>query len=234
MGFFVGTSGYAFKEWKGTFYPAQHPDSQMLGFYSAKFPTVEINNTFYRMPREKNLLDWAEQVPDGFRFAIKATQRITHHAQLRDAGELVTYLAQTVQVLGSKLGPTLFQLPPFLKKDIPRLEAFLDILPKRWLVTIEFRHKSWFEDDQMFEALKARDVALCLSDQDEMATPAVATASWGYVRLHKLDYDQAGLATWAGTLKRMPWSDGYVYFKHDHSPGSGPPVAEALSGLLGG
>ena len=228
MAFFVGTSGYAFKEWKGVFYPAKLPDKDMLPFYSSKFPTVEINNTFYRMPKEKNLLDWAAQVPEQFRFAIKASQRITHHAQLRDAGELVGYLAQTVAVLGPRLGPTLFQLPPHLKKDIPRLEAFLAVLPKRWRVTMEFRNKTWFEDREVLDVLKAHDVALCISDQDEWVTPLEPTASWGYVRLHKLDYTDAGLTDWAAKLKALPWSDTFVYFKHDHSPGSGPPVAEAL------
>ncbi len=233
MAFFVGTSGYAFKEWKGPFYPAKLPDKDMLPFYAGRFPTVEINNTFYRMPREKNLLDWAAQVPDSFRFAIKASQRITHHAQLRDAGELVGYLAQTVAVLGPKLGPTLFQLPPHLKKDIPRLEAFLAVVPKRWRITIEFRNRTWFEDEQVVDVLRAHDVALCISDQDEWVTPLVATAGWGYVRLHKLDYDDPGLTDWAAKLKALPWSDTFVYFKHDHSPGSGPPVAEALIAKLG-
>ncbi len=228
MEFFVGTSGYAFKDWKGPFYPAKFPDAEMLGFYASRFPSVEINNTFYRMPREKHLLDWAAQVPDGFRFAIKASQRITHHAQLRDAGELVGYLAQTVAVMGPKLGPTLFQLPPFLKKDLPRLVGFLEILPKRWKVAIEFRHQSWFDDDQVVDALRAKDVALCISDQDELTTPLVATASWGYVRLHRFDYDRDGLSHWARTLRALPWGEAFVYFKHDHSPGSGPPVAEAL------
>lgn len=233
MARYVGTSGYAFKEWKGPFYPARMPDKEMLPFYAGKFSTVEINNTFYRMPQEKNFLDWAAQVPEGFRFAIKANQRITHHAQLRDAGELVEYFARTVAALGPKLGPTLFQLPPFLKKDLPRLEGFLDVVPKRWRIAIEFRHKSWFEDSAAFDLLRARDVALCLSDQDDMATPLVPTASWGYVRLHKLDYDDLALGTWADWLKSQSWEDSFVYFKHDHSPGSGPPVAEALIGKLG-
>ncbi|MFN0179126.1 MAG: DUF72 domain-containing protein [Gemmatimonadales bacterium] len=234
MGYYVGTSGYAFKEWKGPFYPEKLPDAEMLPFYATKFNSVEINNTFYRMPKEKNLLDWAAQVPESFRFAIKASQRITHHAQLRDAGELVTHLAQTIAVMSHKLGPTLFQLPPFLKKDLPRLEDFLDVLPKRWRVAIEFRHASWFDDDQVLEALKAKDVSLCVSDQEDKASPVVATASWGYVRLHKFDYQAAGLVEWAGRIKALPWSDTFVFFKHDHSPGSGPPVADAFRDLLAG
>lgn len=233
MGFFVGTSGYAFKEWKGVFYPAKLPDKDMLAFYASRLPTVEINNTFYRMPREKNLLDWAAQVPESFRFSIKASQRITHHARLVDAGDSVAYLAQALAVLGPRLGPTLFQLPPNLKKDIPRLAAFLAVCPKRWRITFEFRHPSWFEDDQVLELLRAHDAALCIADQDDGTTPLVATASWGYVRLHQLDYDAAALDGWAERLRSFPWSDAFVYFKHDHAPGSGTPVAEGLLARLG-
>jgi uncharacterized protein YecE (DUF72 family) len=232
MAWFVGTSGYAFKEWKGPFFPETLPDDEMLGYYATRFRAVEINNTFYRMPREKHLLDWASQVPDGFRFALKASQRITHHARLRDTGELTGYLSQTVAVLAHKLGPTLFQLPPSLKKDLPRLEAFLESLPKRWKVAFEFRHPSWFADDRVLEALKAKDASLCVSDQDDMKTPVVATASWGYARLHRFDYAEADLATWASALRALPWDDGYVFFKHNHEPGSGPPAAEALMAHL--
>lgn len=226
-GYYVGTSGYAFKEWKGTFYPDKLPDAEMLAFYAGRFRAVEINNTFYRMPREKNLLDWAAQVPEGFRFALKASQRITHHARLRDAGELVAYLAQTSAVLGPRLGPTLFQLPPNLKRDLPRLVDFLAVLPRRWPVTIEFRHPSWF-DDATFAALREKDVALCISDQDELETPLEATAAWGYVRLHRMDYDAAALDRWAASLVARRWDETFVFFKHDHGPASGPPVAQAL------
>jgi uncharacterized protein YecE (DUF72 family) len=192
---------------------------------------VEINNTFYRMPREKTLLDWAAQVPEHFRFALKASQRITHHARLKDTGELVRYLAQTSAVLGTKLGPTLFQLPPSFKKDLPRLEEFLAALPKRWRVTLAFRHSSWFEDD-VFQALRARDVALCITDEEELQTPLVATAGWGYLRLHRMDYDQPGLDRWAASVTAQPWTDAFVFFKHDHGPASGPPVAESLLARL--
>lgn len=229
--FYVGTSGYAFKEWKGPFYPEKLPDSEMLSTYATHFDAVEINNTFYRMPREKNLLEWAAQVPESFRFTLKATQRITHHARLQDVGELVGYLAQTSAVLGQRLGANLFQLPPNFKKDLPRLEGFLAVLPKRWPVTVEFRHPSWF-DDQVFDLLKSRDVPLCLSDQDDLETPVVATASWGYVRLHRAGYDEPALDAWAARLREQPWSCGYVFFKHDHAPDSGPPVAQALNRRL--
>ena len=224
---YVGTSGYAFKEWKGSFYPEKLPAAKMLEHYAGQFPAVEINATFYRMPREKTLLDWAAAVPESFRFALKASQRITHHARLKDAAELVGYVAQTSAVLGTRLGPTLFQLPPTLRKDLPRLVDFLAILPKRWQVAMEFRHTSWFEDD-VFDALRTRDVALCISDQDDLETPVVATAGWGYARLHRLAYDAAALDRWAAALAAQPWTESYVFFKHDHSPESGPPVARAL------
>ncbi len=225
--FYVGTSGYAFKEWKGHFYPAKLPDKNFLQYYASQFPAVEINNTFYRMPREKNLVDWAAQVPAGFRFAIKASQRITHYSQLKDVGDLVAYLVETCAALGDKLGPTLFQLPPHLKKDLPRLTDFLAMLPRRWKATIEFRHPSWFTDD-VFEALKASEVPLCISDQDELETPLVATAPWAYIRLHRATYDAAALTSWAERLRGQAWTDTYVFFKHDHGPESGPPVAKAL------
>jgi uncharacterized protein YecE (DUF72 family) len=228
---YVGTSGYSFKEWTGPFYPEKLPNTGMLEYYGGQFAAVEINNTFYRMPREKTLLDWAATVPESFRFALKASQRITHHARLKDAADLVGYLAQTSAVLGTRLGPTLFQLPPNLKKDLPRLVDFLAILPKRWRVTMEFRHNSWF-DDEVFDALRDKGVALCISDQDELETPAVPTTDWGYTRLHRLAYDAAALDRLAASLAAQPWLESYVFFKHDHSPESGPPVALALMSRL--
>jgi uncharacterized protein YecE (DUF72 family) len=230
--YYVGTSGYAFKEWKGPFYPTTMSDKDWLGYYAGRFPAVEINNTFYRMPREKNLLEWAEQVPAGFRFALKATQKITHYARLQDTAEMVGYLVQSSAALGEKLGPTLFQLPPQLKKDLPRLTEFLRTVPKRWKATVEFRHPSWFTDD-VFDALRAAEVALCVSEQEELATPAAATASWGYVRLHRMSYNTAQLAEWADRIRSLPWTDTYVFFKHDHGPESGFPVAEILLKSLG-
>ena len=229
--YYVGTSGYAFKEWKGPFYPDKLPDKDMLAFYASRFPAVEINNTFYRMPREKNLLDWASQVPADFRFACKATQRITHHAQLKNAQDLLGYLVESYAALGERLGPTLFQLPPHLQKDLPRLTDFLATLPKHWRAAFEFRHPSWFSDE-VFQALEAAEMSLCVSDQEELAAPMVATASWGYVRLHRPTYDESSLAQWSDRIRQQPWSDGYIFFKHDHSPGSGPPVAEALLRML--
>jgi uncharacterized protein YecE (DUF72 family) len=231
--FYVGTSGYAFKEWKGPFYPAKLPDQELLPFYSSQFNAVEINNTFYRLPREKNLVEWAAQVPAEFRFAIKASQRITHHHQLVNVGDLLGYLLESCAALGEKLGPTLFQLPPHLQKDVPRLTDFLATLPRQWKATMEFRHPSWFDDD-VFRALEARAVALCISDQEDLDTPFVVTAPWGYVRLHQPTYDGPAIARWAERLREPKWTDAYVFFKHDHGPESGPPVAKALVSALSG
>lgn len=229
MRLFAGTSGYAFKEWKGAFYPADLKNDAMLGYYAGRFPTVEINNTFYRLPKENVLLDWASQVPDSFTFAIKASQRITHYARLKPECEsAVEFLLRNTSTLGGRLGPVLFQLPPNLKKDLERLRVFLDMLPFDRRFTIEFRNESWFEDD-VLDALRARDVALCITDQAEFASPVLATASWGYARLHRPDYDDARLAEWAQQLAGQPWNDAYVFFKHDHVDGSGPPAVDSFT-----
>ena len=232
MRLLAGTSGYAFKEWKGSFYPEGVKDDGMLGYYATRFPTVEINNTFYRMPRENVLLDWASQVPDTFTFAIKASQRITHHARLKpESKELVGYLLQNTSLLGGKLGPVLFQLPPNMKKDLDRLQTFLDILPHGRKFAFEFRHSSWFEED-VVDALRAKDAAITIIDQDDFATPPIASASWGYVRLHRLDYNAQSLAQWAERVREHNWSDVYVYFKHDEGIGSGPPAVDAFVKLV--
>ena len=224
----AGTSGFAFKEWKGPFYPEKMKDADMLGFYSTKFPTVEINNTFYRLPKEQVILDWASQVPETFTFAIKASQRITHFARLKaESADLVTYLLKTTSALGPRLGPVLFQLPPNMEKNIERLRAFLPLLPRDRRFTMEFRHPSW-HDDEVRDALREYDVALCVSEQDDFETPLAPTASWGYVRLHRKDYSDAMLAEWAKKVAAQPWSDVYVYFKHDHDVGSGPPAVDTF------
>src|SRR5439155_7683924 len=219
----TGTSGYAFKEWKGEFYPKDLPDGEMLRFYAGRFPAVEINNTFYRMPKEQVLLDWSSQVPDDFCFALKASQRITHHHRLKEVEDLMEYFLRVSSALGEKRGPTLFQLPPNMRKDLPRLVDFLELIPKRWRAAIEFRHASWFEDD-VYEALKAKDAALCIAEQDDLATPLVATAGWGYLRLHRAAYDQAALGGWVERIRGQPWEDAFVFFKHEGDR-SGPPVA---------
>jgi uncharacterized protein YecE (DUF72 family) len=224
----AGTSGYSFKEWKGTFYPADLKADGMLGYYATKFPTLEINNTFYRLPKEKVLLEWAAQVPEQFSFALKASQRITHYTRLKTESEsLVAFLLKNTAVLGGRLGPILFQLPPNLKKDLERLRAFLNYLPSDRRYTFEFRHESWWDED-VFAVLRDRDIAMCISEQAELKCPVVCTASWGYLRLHRLDYDDAALSEWARCVTGQPWSEAYVYFKHDEGVGSGPPAVETF------
>ena len=220
----AGTSGFAFKEWKGSFYPQDLKDDGMLGFYSSKFPTVEINNTFYRLPKEDVLQSWAAQVPEPFTFAIKASQRITHFARLKpESASAVELLLKNTASLAHRLGPILFQLPPNLKKDTDRLRAFIDTLPVDRRYTIEFRHESWFEED-VFDALRARDIPMCVTEQPDFASPLVSTASWGYTRLHRLDYTDAMLTDWARKISAQPWNEAFVFFKHDEGVGSGPPA----------
>ena len=226
MKLLAGTSGYAFKEWKGAFYPKELKDDGMLGFYASKFPAVEINNTFYRLPKQNVLLDWAAQVPETFTFALKASQRITHHARLKEqSADLVDFLLKNTSVLGDRLGPILFQLPPNLKKDVTRLRGFLGLLPPDRRFVFEFRHESWF-DDEVYDAMRERDIAMCIIEQDEFKCPVVSTASWGYLRLHRLDYDEAALVEWAKCVTGQSWKQAYVFFKHDENEngGSGPPA----------
>ena len=228
MKLLAGTSGYAFKEWKGGFYPAEVKEDGWLGYYASKFPTVEINNTFYRLPKEAVLREWAAQVPEQFTFAIKASQRITHFARLKEeCSDAVEFLLRNTAALGNRMGPILFQLPPNMKKDAARLRGFLGLLPAGRRYTIEFRHESWF-DDEVLSILRERDVAMCIAEQDEFCCPVEATASWGYLRLHRKDYDPSALEKWAGKVASTGWSDVYVYFKHDEGMGSGPPAVDAF------
>ena len=233
MRLFAGTSGYAFKEWKGVFYPPHVSDNAWLGYYAGKFPTVEINNTFYRLPKQPVLQDWAAQVPVQFTFSIKASMRITHHARLKpECASALDFLLQNTAVLGDRLGPILFQLPPNMEKDLQRLRGFLGLLPPKRRFTMEFRHESWF-DDEVYTALREHDVAMCLNEQEDFACPVHATASWGYVRLHRLDYDTQSLGKWATCIAGQQLSDAYVYFKHDEGVGSGPPAVGAFMDAFG-
>ncbi len=225
-----GTSGFSYKEWKGSFYPEGLPDSEMLRFYSSRLPAVEINNTFYRMPRASLLESWAEQVPDGFTFALKASQQITHRKRLRDAREAVSYFLQVATTLGDRLGPVLFQLPPNLKKDLPRLTDFLEGLPRSFRSAFEFRHDSWF-DEEVFAALAGAGAALCWAEDEQLATPNRATAGWGYLRLRRPDYGDAEIAAWAERIGAQAWSDAWVFFKHEDE-GTGPRLAGRLREIL--
>jgi len=223
----AGASGYSFKEWKGTFYPADMKPDGMLGFYSAQLPTVEINNTFYRMPRTTVLEAWAAATPPTFRFAIKASQRITHFARLKveSATEPLGYLYGNLAALGDKRGPVLFQLPPNLKKDLPRLVAFLALLPADHRAVFEFRSETWFEDD-VYAVLKDAGAALCLSEREDNAPPPlVETAKFGYIRLRLETYSDADLARWAERLATTGWQTIHAYFMHEPTA---PAYAKAL------
>ena len=220
----VGTSGYSYAEWKGSFYPAELRADQMLRFYAQRFRAVEINNTFYRMPSSELLARWKQQVPEDFRFVLKAPQSITHRQRLQNSDATLAILFEKAGELGAKLGPILFQLPPHLRLDLPRLEAFVALLPPGRRAAFEFRHRSWF-DDQVFEALRARDLALCIADGEvDGEIPLVTTASWGYLRLRRVAYDGAALEAWAQRIRPQPWSDVYVFFKHEDEA-TGPKLA---------
>jgi uncharacterized protein YecE (DUF72 family) len=229
----VGTSGYSYPEWRGTFYPADLPAARMLDFYAGRFPSVEINATFYRMPTTKTLAGWATATPPAFRFALKAPQRITHVARLRDVDEPVRYFCDVVRTLGPKLGPVLFQLSPRFARDLGRLGDLLALLPPGLACAFEFRHASWFADD-VYARLRGRNAALCIADTDAGTTPLVTTADFGYLRLRDQGYTENDLRRWADTIHRLGerWGDAYVFFKHEES-GLGPAFASRLAALLG-
>jgi uncharacterized protein YecE (DUF72 family) len=229
----VGTSGYSYKEWKGSFYPDDLPAAKMLPYYAERFDSVEINNTFYRMPDPKTVAKWGEQVPESFTFVIKAPQRITHQKRLVGAEDDVRHLFDIAETLDGKLGPVLFQLPPFARKDAGKLRDFIAALPPRRRVAFEFRHQSWF-DDEVYDVLRQRDAALCLADTDEVADPSslvVPTASWGYMRLRRTEYIGDELAAWAARVQSQQWSDAYVFFKHEDE-GKGPRFAVQFREML--
>jgi uncharacterized protein YecE (DUF72 family) len=220
----VGTSGFSFAEWKGSFYPADLPAKEMLRFYAGRLGTVEINNTFYRMPKPETLAAWAEQVPARFRFTLKAPQRITHWKRLVEAGDDTAYFLESAASLGERLGALLFQLPPHFKQDLPRLEAFLPALAtSAGSVAFEFRHESW-EDPAVHAALAGAGCAVCASETDESPATWAPGAPFGYLRLRKTDYDDAALRAWAGRLREQSWQRAFVYFKHEDE-GRGPALA---------
>jgi uncharacterized protein YecE (DUF72 family) len=225
----AGASGYSFAEWKGTFYPTDMKPDRMLEFYSARLPTVEINNTFYRMPRTQMLDNWAAITPATFRFAIKASRRITHLARLKaeSAQEPLAFFYKTLAALGGKRGPVLFQLPPFLKKDLSRLREFLALLPPGHGAAFEFRNESWFADD-VYDVLQRAGAALCLSEREDNAPPAlVETARWGYVRLRLESYSDDDLRRWAQRLHETSWQTVHAYFMHE------PTAPEYATRLIG-
>ena len=230
MDFYVGTSGYSYPEWKGSFYPLKFPATKMLGYYAERFRAVEINNTFYRPPTAQLLEGWAGQVPENFRFVLKAPQEITHVKRLAGACDQVSSLVATAGVLGARLGPVLFQLPPGFRKDVSLLSEFLGRMPA-CRAAFEFRHASWFAED-VFELLRDHQCALCIADADDgLEVPFVPTAGWGYVRLRRVSYDDAALREWVERLRGAGWSEGYVFFKHEDA-GTGPRLATRLLELL--
>jgi uncharacterized protein YecE (DUF72 family) len=232
MKLWVGTSGFQYNEWKGIFYPKDLPSSKMLPFYAERFSTTEINYSFHRIPAAKTIDSWNAATPQEFRFALKAPQKITHWAKLRDCADTLEYFYGVVSKLGNKLGPILFQLPPNFKKDAAVLGSLLRELP---LVpaAFEFRHKSWF-DDEIFGLLKARKIALCIADTDSMTTPPKLTADYGYLRLRREDYQKIDIERWAKFVRQQQgqWREAFIYFKHEES-GTGPKLAAELIKLLG-
>ena len=219
----TGTSGFSYKEWKGSFYPNDLPAKGMLAYYASQLSAVEINNTFYRMPKASVLESWAEQVSDDFRFVLKASRRITHFKRLKNTGEEVEYFLGTASTLGEKLAAVLFQLPPNMKRDVERLSDFLRGLPREPRAAFEFRHESWFEDD-VFELLREHDRALCIADEDGKEPARVATAGWGYLRLRRKSYTAKDLTEWRHWIDKQAWGSAMLFFKHEDE-GAGPKLA---------
>jgi len=229
----VGTSGYNYPEWKGSFYPQKLPAAKMLPFYAQSFNTVEINYTFYRIPNTKILAGWSRDTPAGFRLTLKAPKRITHIARLRDCGELLEYFLRVSATLEAKRGALLFQLPPYFRRDLAVLDAFLAQLPADTCAAFEFRHASWM-DTEVFARLRARNLALCIADSEKFSTPLEITASYGYFRLRDEGYTAEDLRRWADLIRTNTalCSDVYVYFKHEEA-GKGPQFARLLLEALG-
>ena len=230
MNLYVGTSGYSYKEWKGSFYPEKIPAKEMLSYYAGRLSTVEINATFYRMPQKSMLENWKEQVPPTFRFSLKAPQRVTHFKRLKETEDETNYFFETAETLGDQLGVVLFQLPPNMKKDLPRLETFLQQLPASPRAAFEFRHPTWFDDD-VLDVLKGRNLALVVSDTDDMPTTHIdKTADWGYLRLRRVNYSEENLSEWVQRINQQQWSETFVFFKHEDE-GTGPKLAAQFLGL---
>lgn len=232
--YWIGTSGYSYKEWRGPFYPGTLPESAFLRYYAERFASVEVNYTFYRMPSVRMLQGWAKETADRFTFTLKAPRRITHDLRLRDAADALSDFCDTAGALKQKLGAILFQLPPFLKRDTPRLEDFLHQLPPGLRASFEFRNQSWFADE-VYECLRRFNVALCIVESAEREVPWQRTADFGYFRLRKPEYGDGDLAACAERIEdaASAWQDVFVYFKHE-AEGRGPLLASKLRGLLEG
>ncbi len=228
----IGTSGFQYPEWKGTFYPEKMPVNKMLPFYAERFSSTEINYSFRRIQSEKTISNWAEATPAEFKFTFKAPQKVTHFARLRDCEDTVLYFNRVISRLEEKLGTVLFQLPPDFKRDVERLQRFLESLPSSMRAAFEFRNESWFAEE-VFSVLRDHNAALCIAQSEKVNTPRVSTADFGYLRLRREDYTEEDIADWAEHVQSESekWSDAYVYFKHEES-GVGPKFAKQMQGLL--
>ena len=232
MTLYAGTSGFSYKEWKGSFYPEKLPAKDMLSYYATRLHAVEVNNTFYRLPKKELLESWKEQVPSEFRFSVKASQRITHFKRLKDVQQESSYLLETVAALEDRLGPVLFQLPPNMKKDLERLEVFVKDLPRGTRAAFEFRHPTWLDDD-VLQVLSSGNHALCISDTDDVPVSHIdKTADWGYLRLRRENYSKENLMYWLKEMAKQKWTDTFVFFKHEDE-GSGPKLAAEFMRLAG-
>lgn len=226
-----GTSGFAYTQWKGSFYPVDLAASRMLAFYASRFPAVEINNTFYRIPRENVLRQWATQVPADFVFILKASRWITHMKRLADAAEPLTFLLDNSAMLGSARGPFLFQLPPAMKPDVQRLADFLALVPGGVRTAFEFRNPAW-HDEHVFTVLADAGAALVIADSADLSTPRASTTSWGYLRLRRESYSDTDLADWAAWIHDREWSDAFTFFKHEDGA-TGPRLAHRFESIFG-
>ena len=231
MKFWIGTSGFQYAEWKGNFYPEDLTAAKMLPFYAERFATTEINYTFRRIPAPKTIENWKTLTPQEFRFALKAPQKITHWSKLRNCVDTLEYFLKVVSDLGERLGPILFQLPPTFKKDADVLNSFLRELPDM-RAAFEFRHESWF-DDEIFDLLRSRNIALCIADAAALSTPTEITADYGYLRLRREDYQKSDVQRWAEFVREQKpnWQDAFVYFKHEEA-GIGPKLARQMMELV--
>ena len=227
----IGTSGFQYAEWKGTFYPGDLPAGKMLPYFAERLSTTEINYTFHRIPSDKTIENWKALTPEHFRFALKAPQKITHFAKLRDCQDTLAYFCRVIAQLGDRLGPLLFQLPPNFKKNAEVLSSFLRELPAI-RAAFEFRHESWL-DEEIFGLLKSRNVALCIADTEKLAAPTAVTADYGYLRLRREDYKFEDVARWAQFVREQEshWPEAFVYFKHEEA-GIGPKLAAQMIELL--
>ena len=225
MNLYAGTSGYSYKEWKRSFYPATLAAKDMLAYYASKLPAVELNNTFYRLPQRSMVESWKAQVPENFRFSVKAARTITLFRRLKDAGDLTKKMLETLSAFGDRLGAVLYRLPDDMEKDLQRLETFLKTLPPHPRAAFDFRHPTWFDDDDVLELLRSENRALCISDRDERPVSHIdKTADWGYVRLRRVNYSTAELREWISRMKAQDWKHAFVFFKHEDE-GTGPRLA---------